>query len=113
MVKQVIIVRKDLNMSMGKAIAQGCHACENAVQITQNCVLEDWYDSGSTKIVLGVKNLAALERIIKKAAEANLPRALITDAGRTEFSEPTVTCGAIGPAPAEEIDKITKRLQLL
>lgn len=112
MVKQVIIVRKDITMSTGKAIAQGCHACEGAVQITPNRILERWDDTGSTKIVLGAKSLAELEKVIAKAEEAGLPFSIITDEGRTEFTEPTITCGAIGPAEADQIDAITKRLRL-
>lgn len=120
MVKQVIIVRKDLNMSMGKAIAQGAHAsttaCRDNAKIDASKFYNtflNWEATGQTKIVLGIKNEAALVNLIAKAREANLPCSLIKDEGRTEFPEPTITCGAIGPFDAAEIDKLTKRLQLL
>lgn len=121
MVKQVIILRKDLNMSVGKAVAQGAHAsnqayleCLAAVDYDDNAVpiLTEWRTTGRTKIVLACKSYDELTRVLAKAREANLPNTIITDEGRTEFDEPTVTCGAIGPWDADEIDKITKRLRL-
>jgi len=122
MVKQVIIVRKDIEMSMGKAIAQGAHASQLALEDLyweakyglSACmdIKSEWEQTGITKIVLACKSLAELDKVIDKAKELGLPLSRITDEGRTEFTEPTVTCGAIGPCYAEEIDKITKRLRL-
>ena len=52
--------------------------------------------------------------IKRKCDEAEIPNALITDAGLTEFhGVPTKTCLGIGPWESEEIDKITGELSLL
>jgi PTH2 family peptidyl-tRNA hydrolase len=42
-----------------------------------------------------------------------LTTALITDAGKTFFKEPTKTCLAIGPDKEEKIDRITGKLKLV
>lgn len=49
-----------------------------------------------------------------RAKMEGLPCAMIVDSGATEFNGvPTRTCCAIGPANAEDIDKITGGLKLL
>ncbi len=122
MVKQIIIVRKDINMSMGKAIAQGAHASVEAVRdvldhdtVSNDMgreIVEEWYENGHTKVVVAIVGKEALQKYILKAINSGIPCSLITDEGRTEFTEPTITCGAIGPYDAEKIDEITKRLRL-
>lgn len=113
MVKQVIIIREDLNMSMGKAIAQGAHASLLALEDVDNIdIVNQWKRSGHTKIVLKVKNLNQLNNILTNILESNLPYSYIIDEGRTEFTEPTPTCIGIGPANSVDIDKITKKLRL-
>lgn len=136
MVKQVIVMRKDLNMRKGKMIAQGAHASMNAVlqllgfdlsdinvkgegckfpnRINTNPVFDRWKKHGYTKICLYVNSEEELLDIYNKAKEKNLTVSIITDSGRTEFGgKPTKTCLAIGPDKIEEIDKITGHLPLL
>jgi PTH2 family peptidyl-tRNA hydrolase len=55
-----------------------------------------------------------LVELYTKAKQAGLICSLIVDAGLTEFGGvPTKTCCAIGPAWAEDVDKITGELKLL
>ena len=73
----------------------------------------DWLDEGQKKIVLKVKDTKELF-FYKEAAEAQgLITALIKDAGHTEIPAGTITCLGIGPAPEEDIDKITGSLPLM
>ena len=119
--KQIIVLRKDLNMRKGKMVAQGAHASVTVVQDILNgkedhpfrSYLKVWNDEGMTKIVVGVATEEELINLHKKALAANLPTALIKDAGRTEFAEPTFTCIAIGPAPEKTVDIFTGELKLL
>ena len=69
----------------------------------------DWSTGSSfAKVVLSVEDEESLLKVQELALAAGIPCALITDEGRTEFhGVPTKTTVAIGPAPAEEIDKIT------
>ena len=129
MIKQVIILRKDLNMRKGKMVAQGAHASLQATMMASPYLktpfhevhfeswFEEWYgktgNGRMTKICVSCKDKDELFDLYEKAQDANLPRAMIEDAGLTEFKEPTWTAIAIGPAPAEVIDKITGELPLL
>lgn len=141
--KQVIVFRKDLlkgehGIRKGKFAAQCCHAslgalltfftkikCEypkygNAVttryevEFGPDCILDSWLNGIFTKIVVGVDNEEQLLELNKQCEELDIPHALITDAGLTEFhGEPTVTCLGIGPWENETINKLTGNLPLL
>jgi PTH2 family peptidyl-tRNA hydrolase len=115
--KQVIVLRKDLNMRKGKMIAQGAHACLGACKKAKTVdpeALALWEKDGQTKIVVGVDSEQELLDIYVNAAGLGIPAAIITDAGRTEFNGvPTKTAVAIGPAEVSKIDQITRNLSLL
>jgi len=117
-------------MRKGKMVAQGAHASLDAVlsHLFQHRAdkpvfmpterhmdnIWSWYHGSMTKICVGVDSLEAFDKLRDLAAEAALPCSVIRDEGRTEFGGvPTFTCLAIGPAEAEDIDKITGGLKLL
>lgn len=128
--KQVIILRKDLHMRIGKASAQASHASMGVftkyAEFTEDpfthkkflvCPITDeakaWLESSFAKIVVYVESEAALLDLEHQAKEAHLPHCLIKDNGKTEFKGiPTYTALAIGPAKCEDIDKITGKLPL-
>lgn len=136
MIKQIIIMRKDLNMRKGKIAAQAGHAClaatakaaakqEHSISYDfeqHKCVtigqqaylfLQDWFDNSYTKICLYVNSEDELIDINKQIEEAGFVTALIRDNGTTEFNGiPTLTCLAVEPLPAELIDPITGNLPL-
>lgn len=113
--KMTIVVRKDINMSSGKMAAQVAHAAVNcykkALKKTPDYV-NNWEYIGEAKIVLMVNSLKEFNSIEDKAKKNNINYAIIQDAGRTELEPGTVTTIAIGPAPVDEIDKITGDLSL-
>ena len=126
MTKQVIILRKDLNMRKGKMIAQGAHASLNAflskswvdvdpkrLLVPLNDVAERWFNGTHTKITVSVNSEEELLALCEKAKELHLPHYLVKDAGLTEFKEPTYTALAIGPEESDKIDVITGELPLL
>ncbi len=115
LVKQVIILRKDLNMRLGKSVAQGAHASQMAKDnVTDESIIALWLETGMTKICVGIGSEESLIDLYNQAKAINLPCSLIVDSGRTEFHGiETKTAVAIGPALASEIDKITKDLKLL
>lgn len=112
--KQVLLIRKDLNMRRGKEIAQGAHASMKATleNLNDPRVLA-WLSSSFAKIALVVESEDELLDLYAKAKAKSLITALITDSGKTEFGGvPTNTVVAIGPDEAEAIDAITGHLKL-
>lgn len=136
-VKQVIVIRRDLNMRTGKLAAQVAHASmavlldkmdsrpvvhpvhgpthvEYTLKLRDGSPIYRWLNDSFVKIVVYVNSKEELFVLRDNAESINIPTALITDAGRTEFhGKPTVTALAIGPDISEKIDKVTGDLPLL
>lgn len=112
--KQALLVRKDLNMTRGKEIAQGAHA--SMITLLDNRDdprMEAWLDGTFAKIALSVPDEAELLRVYDLAGERGLIRAMVVDQGRTMFNGvPTRTVAAIGPDRREVIDEICGHLKL-
>ena len=128
-VKQVICVRRDLNMGTGKIAAQVAHAsmkvfldtCIKSMDRRTYIMMAHpenpwyhWLNGPFTKIVVGYDSAEELLNLYFEACGMDIPAALITDSGKTEFhGDPITTCLAIGPYYSEEIDEITGDLSLL
>ncbi|KAF0693676.1 Aste57867_15379 [Aphanomyces stellatus] len=114
--KMVLVIRTDLNMSVGKVGAQCGHATlgayKLAVKRTERTVAS-WEASGQAKIVLRVDSEADLLHLATQAQGAKLVHYIVVDAGRTEIAPDTKTVLAIGPAARSAIDKITGHLKLM
>ena len=90
--KQVILLRKDLNLPVGKAGA--------------------WRKNGAKKVVLKVADEKELLKYLQLAKDFGLKTALITDAGKTVIAPGTKTCVGIGPDSEEKIDNVTGELKV-
>lgn len=113
MIKQVIAIRKDLNMRKGKMVVQGAHAAIQSALLADKLTYKSWEACGTKKICIGVDSEAELIELYQMAKDEGMPCALIRDAGLTEFKEPTLTAIAIGPYDSREIDLITGMKKLL
>jgi len=125
--KQVLVVRKDLNMRKGKIAAQAAHAslkvffdnieyCDHGSMKINNITpeMEEWVNGTFTKVCVSVNSEEELLNVYADVKSQGLPCSLIQDAGLTEFGGvPTYTVVAVGPALSEEVDKITGGLKLL
>lgn len=113
--KQVIVVRKDLNMRKGKMIAQGAHASLMAYRASRFAVTDRWIDDhAQAKICLGASSEDEIRRIHAEALAAGLVCEMVFDHGRTEFhGVETLTALCIGPDDSTKIDAITEKLSLL
>lgn len=134
--RQVIIARKDLNMSPGKLAAQCCHASlsfitypmrethNNQFSFTEN-VFSDWVCSIFTKTICEAKNKNQLMKAVEIAKELNLVEnkdyffvrdACLTELEPEEFDENGVgrvlTCIGFAPLPDDIAHKISKKFQL-
>ena len=139
MIKQVIIMRKDLNMRKGKIAAQAGHACVNCVLKAAarvgglldwdsredqgsmlstsgrgtSAYLNEWFANEYTKICVTVNSEAELLKYKDLIEEAGYVVHLVQDLGHTEFkNKKTYTCLAVEPLPAELIDPLTGDLPL-
>jgi peptidyl-tRNA hydrolase, PTH2 family len=113
--KQIIVMRTDLNMRKGKMIAQGAHA---SLAVTLDNLddprVKEWLAGSFTKVCVRVEGEEELLSILRAAEKAGLLAELITDAGLTEFGGvATNTCLAIGPDTPEALAPVTGHLRLL
>jgi PTH2 family peptidyl-tRNA hydrolase len=125
--RQILIIRKDLNMRRGKECAQAAHASlmavlpqgvptfkEGQLTVAVSPYTQAWLESTSfTKICVTVNSEAELLDLRDKAQAAGLPFGLVLDSGRTEFhGVPTHTVLSIGPAPKAVLQPLTGHLPL-
>lgn len=135
--KQVIVIRKDLNMRKGKIAAQASHASMAFLskyvyvgQIDLECPenlmfqpvytreerveIAHWLSHSFRKICVYVNSEYELKALHQKALDNGLISNIIEDNGATEFNGiKTVTCVAIGPHYDEKFIGITDQLPLL
>src|SRR3989338_1376167 len=105
--KQVILLRQDLKLSLGKAGSQIAHASVDTVLKSDKKIVDLWKKEGGKKIVLKVKDEKELFRYKEMAESAGLKTALIKDAGHTVLEPGTITCLGIGPDLEDKIDKVS------
>ena len=120
-VKQVIVMRKDLNLSKGQMVAQGAHASvaflTTLVKAYPNDIIpfykceEQWINGTFYKVCLAVNSEKELLDIGHQAVNLGLKVHYIQE--NDLFDEPTFTCLAIGPDYSSIIDPVTKHLKLL
>ncbi len=112
--KLVLVVRKDLDMSIGKIASQVVHAIRRNPNLKP---YEGNVDSGHVCITCYVKSEQKLYNLAEKAREAGIPCSIQVDGGKTEVAPNTPTVMALGPVDTEEeiaeLNKLTKKIQLL
>ena len=112
--KMWLLVRKDLPISIGKGLIQSGHAigtCMVNAAMKNPELVKTYLSHAQPKISVGVKNQNELETCITLCREAGIEATMVTDAARTEFTEPTMTFGAVGPCYRDDLPKRVKRLQ--
>lgn len=117
MIKQVIVIRRDLKMRRGKEIAQGSHASLEGYRLASTLrsgeIVDEWFSTGSTKITLQAKDESHLLALFDLAKKNHIPCHIVVDEGRTEFGGvPTITALALGPYFNKDIDNITSGYEL-
>lgn len=110
--KQVIVVRRDIEMSPGKLGAQIAHAAVGACMRTPTHPRDTWMEFSQKKVILAAPDEQTLRDIEEASRAFSVPRYLVADAGRTELEPGTVTCLGLGPWKTEAIDKLTGHLPL-
>ena len=111
--KMAILINNSLHMGKGKIAAQAAHAAVKACERAPAAYKRAWDQMGSPKVVLRAESAEALQAAVKQAAAAGLPASLIRDAGHTQVVAGSVTAAAIGPAPSDDVNRITGAMPLL
>ena len=113
------IVRDDIYMPAGKAIAQAAHGfldsfleCQSQFPEIANTYREDGH---GTKVTLKA-NLYKILKAQDDCLAAQIPCALVTDSGHIcppDFDgSPIITALGIGPATRDQVKHITKKFKL-
>jgi PTH2 family peptidyl-tRNA hydrolase len=107
--KQMLVVRKDLNMRKGKIGAQCGHASlASFLKYPDDPRMLAWLDGPFAKICVSVDSEEEFDEAVRAAEEAGIMTTVIIDQGRTEFNGvPTKTVVAIGPDTHENLEPIT------
>ncbi len=114
--RQIIIIRADLDMGRGKLAAQAAHASLMSYLESERSdakLVKEWLSGGEKKIVLKVEDESVLRRLYEAFRYKKIPCAIVTDAGLTELPPNTVTALGIGPWRKSELDPFTSTLKLL
>lgn len=113
--KLVIVVRSDAKMTPGKAASQCAHAAISAFRLASSqspAATAEWLRQGEPTVVLKATSLEEIQRIEGGAKKAGLLACVLSDAGRTQVVDGTVTVISLGPGLKKEIDQITGDLAL-
>ena len=105
-----IIINSDLKLSVGKICSQVGHAVEGVV-ISCRGNRKRWQtykNSGSAKIVL-----KADQQTFDEILASSYKKFIVTDAGKTECLEGTITAIGFAPMYDSEIPEIIRSLKLL
>jgi len=121
-VKQVIVVRRDLNMRRGEmaqevALASMQFLIDNneaergdELTVKLSPAEAEWLMSGSLANVVGCDNADALHDLI---FQANLADVEVHASSIDVDGTLTVVCAAFGPSTADELDRIVGNLKLI
>jgi len=116
-VKQVIVVRRDLNMHKNEQAAQIAHASMmflvdnneaergDEVHIRLTPAEATWLSGSFAPVIMSVESLGALEDLIFRAQLADVEVHPFLD----EEDEPT--CAAFGPCSIQEINRVVGSLK--
>lgn len=127
--KQVVVVRKDLGMPVGKLAAMVAHAAMTFIlhvwSTTKMFTEDQWRwltdtDPGleevgqvsMAKIVCAADDEAHLLAVEQAAKDAGLTVHRVIDSGYSHNPAGTLTCIAIGPDYPERLDPVTGKLRI-
>jgi PTH2 family peptidyl-tRNA hydrolase len=114
--KMCVVIRIDLGMSVGKMIAQACHAAVEAseeAKRTNHTAWRRWRDEGAKKVALEAEGEEELNELVERADKLDIVVVTIQDRGLTEVPPGTVTALGLGPELSSKLDKVTGSLPLL
>lgn len=108
-----VVFRADIDMPRGKSEVQFGHAVASLFHAYwDEEVLKTYMYGTQLKLSMEVDGLAEIDEIARKAQDRAVPHVIITDAGRTVFGEPTVTCIGLGPMNKTNCNALTRKARM-
>jgi len=111
----VVIYIADIpEMTRAKGEIQFGHAVVGCIsQLDQNSsIVKDYVRDDQLKLAMEVDSVEELKIIQQKAWIRGVATCLITDAARTCFSEPTITCLGLGPMSKSDSNALTRKARM-
>ncbi|AZO29394.1 aminoacyl-tRNA hydrolase [Mesorhizobium sp. M1B.F.Ca.ET.045.04.1.1] len=106
-----VIFRADIDIPRGKGEVQFGHAV--ALLVHGGGEVATSYMAGlQMKLSMEVDDLDAIALIMAKAKARGVPFAVVEDAGRTVFGEPTITCIGLGPMNKTDCNALTRNARM-
>jgi peptidyl-tRNA hydrolase len=105
--KAVLVIRKDLKLSLGKLLAQTFHST------ARSDVEMDYENNRYSCIAKYCKSEEKLINLYNQCIAQGVNHGLQIDAGHSEVPPDTPTMLLIGPDDPEKVDAIARKLQLL
>lgn len=107
-----VVFRADLDMPRGKAEVQFGHAVAILMHQQFPYGAVGYMNGSQLKLSMEVDGMSGIEAIAKMAERRGVPYAVVTDAGRTVFGEPTVTCIGLGPMNKTDCNALTRKARM-
>ena len=105
-----VVFRSDIDIPAGKAEVQFGHAVATLMfEHRDSPLVSSYMDDQQLKLSMQVDGLPQIEEIARKAAARGVPFAVVTDAGRTVFGQPTITCIGLGPMNKTDCNALTRK----
>lgn len=107
-----VIFRSDIDMPRGKSEVQFGHAIALVFGQCEHDKIWFYLSGSQLKLSMEVDDLAAIEKIAEMAERRGVPYAIVKDAGRTVFGEPTITCIGLGPMNKTDCNALTRKARM-
>lgn len=107
-----VVFRSDIEIPRGKAEVQFGHAVASVLHKADTALVDAYMAGSQLKLSMEVDSEAVLDYIMRRAALRKVPAVKITDAGRTVFGEPTVTCIGLGPMDKTACNALTRKARM-
>lgn len=107
-----VVFRADLDMPRGKSEVQFGHAVAALMIAADQDTVAAYMAGSQLKLSMEADDEAAIDAIQRRAALRGVPCVKVSDAGRTVFGEPTVTCIGLGPMNKTNCNALTRNARM-
>lgn len=114
--KMIIGIRTDLKISKGQAAQIAAHSAILAAREAEKrnkSWFNSWLHEGQMKVVIKIPQKSELLLLQNKAQQNDIPNIILTAPKKFDINSNTQIAIALGPAPNNQMDKLTSDYKLL